>query len=200
MPSRHVSLPLCNSEGIKQDGRDVVEVNLLFLPSDVTIKSTSKILSSPRRLFICYPSLAPLKCMPVCTLSPCTDSKHQLSSNQHPPVTYPAWWTALQPPVSSGDHWVASRGQGVGKQRWAACYSGAHKHKFKATNHLIVSVLLEMISSHAKLLRVPAPSAAPSPSHHTRRCLCLPSTASVLSAALFGACSDFVHLFNFGLS
>lgn len=98
MPSRHVSLSCCSSEGIKQDGRDVVEANLLFLPSDVTIKSTSKILPSPRRPFIAYPSLVPLKCTPVCTLSPCADSKHQLSSNQHPPVTYPAWWTALQPP------------------------------------------------------------------------------------------------------
>lgn len=112
MPSRHVSLSRCSSEGIKQDGRDAAEVNLLFLPSDVTIKSTSKILPSPCRLFICYPSLELLKCMPVRTLSPCADSKHQLSSNQHPPVTCPAWWTALQPPGSSGDHRVASRGAG----------------------------------------------------------------------------------------
>lgn len=180
MPSCHVSLSHCSSEGIKQDGRDVFEVNLLFLPSDVTIKSTSKILPSPRRPFICYPSLVPLKCMPVCTLSPCADSKHQLSSNQHPPVTYPAWWTALQPPVSSGDQRVASGGAS----------SGGRHAKVERTNTslrpLIISVLLEMISSHAKLLRVPAPSAAPSPSHHPHRCVCLPSTASVLSAALLG--------------
>lgn len=129
MPSRHVSLSCCSSEGIKQDGRDVVEVNLLFLPSDVTIKSTSKILPSPRRPFICYPSLVPLKCTPVCTLSPCADSKHQLSSNQHPPVTYPAWWTALLPPkprrligrpeggVSGVGGWASSGGRRAKAER-----------------------------------------------------------------------------------
>ncbi len=69
------------------------------------------------------------------------------------------------------------------------------RHKFRP-NRLIVSVLLERISSDAKAPRGAGPRLLPAILHHLCCCcLCLPSGANVISGIV--QLFDFVHLFGF---
>lgn len=162
-----------------------------------------------RRLFICYPSVVPLKRAPICPLPLCWICQWLLTANINShKISTPQWHTQPGGPrsIPAADQWVdnaaemktpASHQETRGWRLWGQPVGGVlnwnTQHKFRP-NHLIVSVLLERISSHAKLLRVPALSCS-LPSCFVCVVVCVCWAEPMFSLALF----FFLILFTFSI-